>query len=48
MAIGSLPGTLTVGGRDYGIRTDYRNILQAFEAFNDPELEAPDKWEVVI
>jgi hypothetical protein len=46
--IGSLPNSLTVGGKKYPIRTDYRNVLQTFEAFNDPELESADKWMVAI
>lgn len=46
--LGSLPETLTVNGIDYPIRTDYRNVLQIFEAFNDPELEAGEKGMVAI
>ncbi len=46
--IGSLPETLTVGGEEYPIRTDYRNVLQVFEAFQDPELTQEEKWIVAI
>lgn len=46
--IGALPETLTVNGVDYPIRTDYRNVLQVFEAFQDPELEPQEKWIVAI
>ncbi len=46
--IGALPETLTVGGKDYPIRTDYRNILQVFEAFQDSELTQEEKWIVAI
>lgn len=46
--IGALPETLTVGGEGYHIRTDYRNILQVFEAFQDPELTQEEKWIVAI
>lgn len=46
--IGALPETLTVGGEDYHIRTDYRNALQVFEAFQDPELTQEEKWIVAI
>lgn len=46
--IGSLPETLTVGGEEYPIRTDYRNVLQVFEAFQDPELPQEEKWIVAI
>lgn len=46
--IGILPEELTVGGEEYPIRTDYRNILQVFEAFQDPELTQEEKWIVAI
>ena len=46
--IGALPEYLTVGDTEYPIRSDYRNVLQVFEAFNDPELEPAEKWIVAI
>lgn len=46
--IGALPGALTVGGEEYSIRTDYRNVLQVFEAFQDLELTQEEKWIVAI
>lgn len=46
--IGSLPETLIVGGVEYPIRSDYRNVLQVFEAFGDPDLERAEKWIVAI
>lgn len=46
--IGALPEHLTVGNTDYSIRSDYRNVLQIFEAFNDHELEKWEKWVVAI
>ncbi len=46
--IGALPETLAVGNETYHIRTDYRNVLQTFEAFNDQELETTEKWIVAI
>lgn len=46
--IGALPEALTVGGEEYGIRSDYRNVLQVFEAFQDPELQPEEKWVVAI
>ena len=46
--IGALPEALTVGGFDYSIRSDYRNVLRAFEAFQDPELAQEEKWIVAI
>ena len=46
--IGALPEALTVGGEDYSIRTDYRNILDIFEAFQNHDLSDVEKWEVAI
>lgn len=46
--IGGLPRTLTVGGTDYPIRTDYREVLQIFEAFTDPDLESGEKCIIAI
>lgn len=46
--IGALPETLTVCGVDYPIRSDYRNVLQIFEAFSDPDLTQDEKWTVAI
>lgn len=46
--IGALPETLTVGGIEYPIRTDYRNVLDVFEAFQDPDLTEIEKWEIAI
>lgn len=46
--IGALPEHLTVGDTEYSIRSDYRNVLQVFEAFNDPELVSAEKWIVAI
>lgn len=46
--IGTLPETLQVDSDDYPIRTDYRNVLQVFEAFQDPELQPEKKWIVAI
>lgn len=36
-----LPTTMEVGGVEYGIRTDYRVIMDIYAALNDPDLE-PD------
>lgn len=44
--IGALPETLTAGGVEYPIRTDYRNVLQIFEAFQDQEMTQEERWIV--
>lgn len=38
-----LPSSLTVGGRDYAIRTGWRVIMDIFAALNDPELDDDGK-----
>ena len=46
--IGELPKSLEVGGEDWEIRSDYRNILRIFEALEDPELTDSDKLYVTL
>lgn len=46
--IGVLPETLEVGGVEYQIRTDYRNVLQMFEAFQAPDLYPEEKQIVSV
>lgn len=43
---GALPQALTVNGAEHPIRTDYRNVLQVLEAFQDAELTREEKWLV--
>ena len=46
--IGALPRLLNVAGVDYPIRSDFRVILNIFEAFNDTELSDADKTTVML
>ena len=46
--IGELPKSLEVGGEQWEIRSDYRNILRIFEALEDPELKDSDKLYVTL
>lgn len=41
--IGELPEALTVGGKEYAVRTDFRAALTIFRALEDPELEECEK-----
>lgn len=43
-----LPESLKIGDSDFRIRTDYRDILTIFEAFNDPELSDDAKTYVML
>lgn len=46
--IGSLPRELTVNGKSYRIRTDYRDCLNILVAFSDVNLSNTEKVYVVI
>ena len=46
--IGSLPMKLTVGGEDWEIDSDYRNILCIFEAMEDDKLTDSDKLYILL
>ena len=41
--IGELPKTVTVHGKMYAVRTDFRDILNIILAFNDPDLQDSEK-----
>lgn len=44
----SLPTTLTVGGEERAIRTDYRPALDCFLALTDPELDGYARAKVIL
>ncbi|MEE0716110.1 Gp15 family bacteriophage protein [Eubacterium sp.] len=46
--IGELPQSIEVGGVNQPIRTDFRDILTIFEAFNDSELSQEEKVMVCL
>lgn len=46
--IGELPASVSVGGRNYRIRTNTKDILEILKAMNDPELEAEEKVLVCL
>lgn len=46
--IGQLPRFLEVNGRQYAIRTDFRDVLNILIAFSDPELEDGEKVYVCL
>ena len=43
-----LPTSLSIGGVDFSIRTDFRAILDILIACNDPELDDYEKTEVML
>ena len=44
----SLPATVEIDGRSYGIRADFRVILEIFVMLDDPNLTDADKTEAMI
>ena len=46
--IGTLPKSLEVGGQEWEIRSDYRNILCVFEALEDKDLSDAEKLYVTL
>lgn len=46
--LGQLPKSLEVNGTEYEIRSDFRNILTIFEAFEDNTLTNEDKAYVLL
>ena len=43
-----LPTSVDIGGEEFSIRSDYRAILDIFEAINDVELNDQERAEVVL
>lgn len=48
MSAWELPETLTVGGCDWKIRTDFRAVLDILKYFGDPEYELDESWEICL
>ncbi len=48
MAIGKLPTSLRINGKDYEIRSDFRVCLNIIQAFTDPDLSKTEKVEVML
>lgn len=48
MTAWDLPSSLSIGGEDFSIRTDFRAILDILAAYSDPELEADEKMLVCL
>nr|DAQ06922.1 MAG TPA: hypothetical protein [Caudoviricetes sp.] len=43
-----LPQSLSVGGKEWNIRTDFRAVLDALRFFNDPEYEMDEKFLICL
>ena len=44
----TLPTSLTVGGEEWTIRSDFRAILDILKYFSDPEYDLDEKWEICL
>lgn len=44
----TLPKSVTVGGKQWRIRTDFRDVLQIISAFNDPDVPKEEKALVCL
>lgn len=46
--IGELPTQIEIAGKEYFIRTDFRDVLKILCAFNDPELKNEEKIYICL
>lgn len=44
----SLPTVANIGGKDYPIDCDWRNILRIFSYMSDPELAEVIRWQIAL
>jgi len=43
-----LPTRATIGGKDYEIHADYRDVLEIFSYFEDPDLPEYIRWQIAL
>lgn len=48
MDLWSLPQSLCIGGKDYGIYGDFRDVLEIFSYFQDESLPEFLQWEIAL
>lgn len=48
MSVWELPVSLNIGGKDYPIRYQFGAVLDIMSAYNDPELDASERTEVML
>ncbi len=44
----TLPRDVVIGGKTYGLHTDFRDILEIFSYLENPELPAYIRWQVAL
>lgn len=48
MDLWSLPKTATIGGKEYEIRTDFREVLQIIKGFANPDFPEWIRWHIAV
>lgn len=48
MDLWSLPMTANIGGKEYEIRTDFREVLQIIKGFTDPDKPEWIRWHIAV
>lgn len=48
MDIWKLPTSLNIGGTDFKIRSDFRDVLYAISFFGNPDYEVDEQWEICL
>lgn len=48
MSLWELPRSAVIGGKEYGIKTDFRDILQIIEGLNNPDIPEWIRWHIAI
>ena len=43
-----LPTTAKIGGREYALRCDFRNILKIFSYMSDPDIPDAIRWQIAL
>lgn len=48
MDLWSLPTTANIGGKEYEIRTDFREVLQIIKGFTNPDIPEWVRWHIAV
>ena len=48
MELWYLPQSVSLGGKTYGFHADYRDILELFSYFQDPDLPESFRWTIAL
>ena len=48
MDLWSLPTTAKIGGKEYDIHTDFREVLKIVQGFSDPDIPEWIRWHIAV